>query len=122
VLRPAETAQTLGRRHRRRELRLAGHDWPTFAASFSPDGTRLITASEDATVRIWDLSSGETAVLLEDHGWPVTGAVFSPSGARVANASVDGTARVWDAASGDHLLSLFHPANVMSVAYSAGIG
>jgi WD40 repeat protein len=79
-------------------------------------------------VGIWALSSGETAVPLEYHGWPVTGAVFSPSGARVTNASVDGaasvdgTARVWDAASGDHLLSLFHPANVMSVAYSAGIG
>ena len=68
------------------------------AAAFSPDGTRVVTAS--ATGRVWD---AWTCVPLSpplEHQGEVYAAAFSPDGTRVVTASLDQTARVWDAATG----------------------
>ena len=67
------------------------------AASFSPDGRRVVTASDDNTARVWDLSGDKpTATILDGHKAPVLAASFSPDGRRVVTASSDNTARVWD--------------------------
>jgi WD40 repeat protein len=34
---------------------LRGHQDSVFAAAFSPDGSRIVTASHDRTARIWDI-------------------------------------------------------------------
>ena len=42
----------------RRELgRIEGHRGPVTALAFSPDGSRLISSSEDATALIWDVAA-----------------------------------------------------------------
>jgi hypothetical protein len=43
---------------------LAGHDSAVTAVAFSPDGTLLATASDDATARIWDATTGAHLVTL----------------------------------------------------------
>ena len=66
--------------------------------------TRVVTASNDHTARIWDAGSGlESLLQLKGHTEPLTAAEFSPDSRRVITASVDGTARLWDAASGREL-------------------
>jgi WD40 repeat protein len=35
-------------------LTLKGHTDRVLSASFSPDGTRIVTASDDSTARVWD--------------------------------------------------------------------
>jgi WD40 repeat protein len=35
-------------------LTLQGHTGPVYSVCFSPDGTRLATASEDQTAKVWD--------------------------------------------------------------------
>ncbi len=67
---------------------------------FSPDGQRLITASEDGIARIWRAETLEPLTEPLRHKSRVLWAKFSLDGRRVVTASDDGTARVWDAQSG----------------------
>ena len=76
------------------------------AAAFSPDGARIVSGSDDQTVRVWDAASGAELLVLRGHEGPVYAAAFSPDGARIVSGSGDGTVRVWDAASGAEQLVL----------------
>ncbi|MCC7293585.1 MAG: protein kinase [Phycisphaerales bacterium] len=91
-----------------------GHTGPVRSVSFSPDGDRLASASDDHTLCIWELGSQACATLPEDraalvlrgHDGPVARVAFAPSGDRIFSGSADGTLRSWDAATGDELASL----------------
>jgi WD40 repeat protein len=37
------------------------------SAAFSPDGARIVSASDDKTARIWDAASGKEIVILRGH-------------------------------------------------------
>ena len=57
------------------------------SAVFSPDGTRVVTASDDRTARVWDARTGAPVGAPLQHADRVRSAVFSPDGARVVTAS-----------------------------------
>ena len=61
---------------------------------FSPDGTRLISASKHGTASIWDIAARNRAHTL-DHDDFVTAAKYSPQGDRIATTTRD-SVRVWD--------------------------
>ena len=87
--------------------------------AFSPDGTRLASGSEDETVRLWDVASGEPTTTLEGHTDWVLSVAFSPDGTRLASGSWDGTILLWDVASGEPTTTLEgHTGSVLSVAFS----
>jgi WD40 repeat protein/transcriptional regulator with XRE-family HTH domain len=85
---------------------------------FSPDGTRLATASRDGSARIWDAVSGEALVTLLGHDGTVFSVAFSPDGKTIATASADKTAKLWDPLTGKELLTLDAPDGLTSVAFS----
>lgn len=89
----------------RLKVQLAHQGW-VFAAGFSPDGRRVVTASADETARIWDVSSGQLIAVLTGHTSAVRSAAFSPDGRHIVTASRDETARLWDAGSGKELAVL----------------
>ena len=69
---------------------IAGAVW---SVALTPDGHRVLTASEDFTARVWDVVSGNCAHVLDGHtGW-VVHVCTTPDGQRCATASHDGTAR-----------------------------
>ncbi len=74
---------------------LAGHTSLVYHAAFSPDGTRIVTASIDKTARVWRADGKGEPVVLTGHTGYVTHAAFSRDGAWIVTASGDGTAHVW---------------------------
>ena len=94
--------------HRRCDLSLLtlkGHTRGVYAASFSADGTRIVTWSEDQTAKVWDTKSGAEVLTLKDRTG-VTTASFSADGTRIVTGSSDKSAKVWDAKTGAEVLTL----------------
>jgi WD40 repeat protein len=88
-------------------LPLRGHEKSVvLSASFSPDGTRIVTAAKDGTAGIWDADTGRDVAALHGHGGEVDYARFSPAGTRIVTVSKDRTARLWDAATGRDIAAL----------------
>jgi WD40 repeat protein len=67
------------------------------SAAFSPDGSRIVTASGQVTTRIWDTATAKEIAALRGHDNPVNSAAFNSDGSRIVTASWDKTARIWDA-------------------------
>ena len=89
------------------------------SAAFSPDGSRIVTASFDLTARIWDAATAKEIALLRGHDGQLYSAAFSPDGSRIVTASLDQTARIWEAASAKEIAVLRgHEGAVRSAAFS----
>jgi WD40 repeat protein len=98
---------------------LGGHEREVSSAAFSTDGSRIVTASEDNTVRIWDAASAKEIALLRGHEGRVSSAALSPDGSCIVTTSTDKTARIWDAASAKQIAVLRgHESYVFSAAFS----
>jgi len=97
---------------------LEGHALGVMQIKFSPDGTRLATASTDATVRVWPVARLPEFVSLEGHDQAVWSITFSRDGRRVASGGLDQTARVWNADTGDLLAILNAAFPVVSLAFN----
>lgn len=117
---------------------LMGHGDRTTSVMFSPDGKLLASGSYDGTVRIWDVTTGETIhifgglseeelqKLMDEHNLdftpmpaPVVSVVYSPDGSLVA-ATKNFLIEIWDIANSALVGVLIgHNHYVSSISFSA---
>ena len=66
---PGDAARALGRRALRRPLYFCDdvYSLQVNCVAISPDGRRVVSASEDNTLKVWDIETGECVATLEGH-------------------------------------------------------
>ena len=105
----------------RRNLVFKGHNDAVTSVAFSPDNDRIVSGSQDKTIRVRDLRSGQkTLGPLVGHTDRVTSVAFSPNGNAVLSSSRDTTLRMWDADTGRLLLKPLegHASRVVTAVFS----
>jgi WD40 repeat protein len=75
---------------------LEGHSAGTWWCAVSPDGERIVSASEDQTLRVWDSRDGNLVEILAGRPSAVWTCDFNPDGTWLASADAGGVVRVWD--------------------------
>jgi WD40 repeat protein/serine/threonine protein kinase len=107
------------RQTRMDERTFRGHAARVWSAAFSPDGRRVVTASDDGTAKVWEVASGQTVMTLPGHEDWVRSAAFSPDGRRIVSGSKDCIVRVWDAVTGVEIRRLLgHRAAIRTVSFA----
>ncbi|MCL4267354.1 MAG: TIR domain-containing protein [Anaerolineae bacterium] len=106
------------------EYTLNHEDWVN-KVTFSPDGSRLLSASDDGTAVLWDVAAGEQLLSLPHDGWVFT-AALSPDGSLIATGdaqnleddSYAGDVTIWDTATGEIVHQFPHQDWINDVEFS----
>jgi WD40 repeat protein len=74
---------------------LAGHTGTVKTLAFTPDNAKLVTGSEDKTIRVWDLASSKAVGQINTTG-PVNALVVYNEGKNIAATGADNNIRTWE--------------------------
>lgn len=85
-----------------------GHTQVVVDGVFSKDGKRVLTVSQDKTVKIWDGQNGLLLASLKGHTGMIAMGVFSPDGNTILTVSEDKTAKLWNSYNGNLIASISH--------------
>jgi WD40 repeat protein len=72
-----------------------GHSESINCIAITPNGQMLVSGSEDNTLKLWDLDTGECLATLEGHEAGVKSVAFSPDGKMLVSGSADNTIKLW---------------------------
>jgi WD40 repeat protein len=95
----------------------SGHEKGVQGAAYSPDGARLASASNDGTLRVWEVGSG-AQLWLADAGAALNRVAWSPDGALLAAGDEDGVVHLWDAAGQEVQALAAHDGSANAVVWS----
>ena len=97
---------------------LQAHSSWVLSVAFSPDGTRIISTSEDATIQLLDAKSLTSLKAFYGHSGPVNSVAYCSDGTRFVSASYDESIRIWDATTRTRPTKILDDKPVCSVAFS----
>ena len=114
-----EAEKTLREAIKHNDAVLKGHLDKVNTAFFNNDGTRIVSASDDGTVRIWDSGCGAEIELLDASAGFVSCASFSPDSKNIVAGYKDCFVRIWDVNTKKVQRTLKgHSGNILSCSYS----
>jgi WD40 repeat protein len=79
---------------------LSGHTSRVLAVCYTRDGKRAVSASQDGTLRIWDMSTLKIVRVLKGHESSVAAVALSADGQRAVSGGADKKLYIWDLAAG----------------------
>jgi len=89
---------------RKYSLPIKAHNSQIRSATFSPDGKKILTTSEDGYIKEWSVENGDSIRSFRGHKSAVTSASYSPNGSFIVSASKE--IRIWDIKTGDCIDSI----------------
>jgi WD40 repeat protein/predicted Ser/Thr protein kinase len=99
---------------------LSGHNGWVTSVDISPDQRLLASGSTDASVRLWDATTGVQLQVLSGHNGDINTIEFSPDGTLLATAASDFNVIVWNVATGEEQIRLAgHNAPVRAASFSS---
>jgi WD40 repeat protein len=96
----------------------SGHHKPVMSIAFGPDSQWLVSASQDTTLKLWDLATGRELREFAGHRGMVWKTALTPDGKVLVSAATDGSVKLWDVETGRELRSLSGRSPVWSLAVS----
>ena len=98
---------------------LKGHTDEIRSVAISTDGTRIVSGSNDRTVKVWDAQTGQETFSLKGHLGKVTSVAFAADCKQIVSGSGDSTVIVWDTMKGQETFILKgHTRDVKSVGFN----
>ena len=98
---------------------LTEHKRPIEALAFKADGTTLVSASRDTTIRLWDVDTRNPHLMIKGHTESIKALGFLEDGKTLANGSSDCTLRLWDTETqAQQLIRIKHPWSALDFAFS----
>jgi len=88
------------------------------SVAWSPDGTRIASASADGTVQLWEAETGKAQHFFYGHREAVWSVAWSPDGTAIVSGASDKTMQVWEVTTGRRQLLLTRNADVQGVCWS----
>ncbi|WP_371851499.1 WD40 repeat domain-containing protein, partial [Sphaerospermopsis reniformis] len=80
-----------------------GHSYWVGSVAYSPDGQTLASASNDNTIKLWAVKTGNLLQTFTGHSYWVGSVAYSPDGQTLASASNDNTIKLWAVKTGNLL-------------------
>lgn len=100
-------------------MTLAGHSMVVRCAVSSPDGKRILSCSDDNTLKCWDSITGAELITFRGHTSSIFSCAYSRDGKKVASCSFDKSIKVWNPETGAEIASLIgHRYQVTEIAFS----
>lgn len=75
---------------------LKRHTGSVNSVAFSPDGRLLASGSDDNTVKLWEVNTGQVYLTMRGHSNSVISVAFSPDNQLLASGSIDSTVIIWE--------------------------
>ncbi|KIM29868.1 hypothetical protein M408DRAFT_108366 [Serendipita vermifera MAFF 305830] len=100
---------------------LFGHTNQVWSVKFSPDGKCIVSGSEDKTIRVWDVETGQAVgTPLKGHTGMINSITVSPDSKCIVSGSEDRTIQVWDIETGEAIRAPLEAHNdvITSVSFS----